>query len=1428
MSTNALLKQAKEAITKSNWDAAIEKAQEVIERDDKNYTAHTFLAYGLQKKDKLEEAEKAYLAATNRKPKDLPAWQGLVQLYQKVVPHSVGPRGATKLREYQHAATSLAELHRDAGDMYKCQDVVDKFIDSARINGRPEQYVEALELILPESPLYSALEGRLPNPAKTYETMAQIIGESDSKQINTLIGERRTRIGAKVGEVTLEVKREVFTKSRLADLYRKIIDWSNDDDIRRTYEEKLLQYCHERLLAFPPGEEKSEELKTVLKLANDMVIIKHPFKMAWDIAIDWRDHKDIKEWDFHVLREYITFFPDSDLTRVLSGFLSCTISPFPSIREEDKKKPAKGKGAPEEDESSEDDDDGGAQTAYIPVTEEDRLITMTEGIASADSLFAYRLMGEYYQYLQEYESNVELMKKAKQHLEEESAKTGLSFGLTKDAYSLYLGTALVYYQSPRHHQAAKDLFDEVLSHDPLSTAALIGVGLIWEEEEEHDKAIDFLERALTRDQSNLRVRTEAAWVKALKGDYATGKDELEACIPLLSKDPNNKDLLAHTQYKLGYCIWHLDTSKAARKSREPGSAHSYFVDAIRNNLELAPAYTMLGFYYADYAKSKARARKCFMKALELSPSEVESAERLARTYADDGDWDAVELVAQRIIDSGKVKPPPGSKRKGISWPFSALGVAELNKQDYHKAVVSFQAALKVTPDDYHSLVGMGEGYYHCGRLVSATKAIARAQELEDEGKIDGDTWFTKFLLANIKRELGEYDAAIELYQQVIGTRPAEEGVIIALMQASVENAIDSLEKGFYGKAVQLAKENLAYATEVPTGIASSFNFWKAVADSCSVFSNIQGRVADFPIDAVKELLGSGDASEFQIMQDKDHIDTGVLFAEGLSPEDEKLGGDLTRSLHATILAHKRAVHLSSSDIHAQAVAYYNLGWAEHRAHSCLPVTMRKKASKYLSAAIWCFKRAIELEPGNSEFHNAFGVVTSIANPAVAQHSFVRSLHLNERNVQAWTNLGALALLENDFKIANEAFTRAQSTDPDYAAAWMGQGLVALLYGNIKEARTCFTHGMELSGSSAILPRRLYSISMFDHILSAPANLPIIALIQPIFALTQLQRLKPQDLAYGHLCALFHERVHDTADAIKILENVSDIYEAEYEATESKQAVERFCIAKTDLARSYLATGQYEKAIEALDMVLALSEEEGGELTEDERRKTRLSSHITMGLAQYFSGEAEEALASFESVLEETGGNPDAVCVLAQVLWATGQRERAAGVLRDAINRAPNHVQSALLLGVISLLSDDQKSLQSAVNELQRLRTSGEAASTVQQGAIGEVLRAIVMADPKSTEEDVLSEVQTDVLLRPYLPHGWSELSDVADADEAHKAAEMAVTLAKKGVPPKGELDADDLARAYAGTGRAADGQTAVIVAPWAKEGWTAISEAVRG
>ncbi|KAM0231006.1 hypothetical protein ACHAPO_008835 [Fusarium lateritium] len=1414
--TKAALKGINDAIRQQKFDDAVSKARDLLEKDPKNYQAHIFLAFALDKQDRLDQAQETYRSATWLRPQEAQAWQGLIKLFEK--------QNNKKLADYHQAVVNLAQIYRDVDDMYKAQDVVIKFIDFARVKGDDIQYAEALSIQLPESPLYPVLEGRFPHPAKTYETVALILEKYEKHRINTLIGERRTKLGAKLSEVTLDAKREVYSQSKLENIYRQLINWTNDDDLRRQYEEKLLQLCYDRLLVAPSGAEKDTERQKVLDLANGMVAIKYPYKLAWDISIEWQDKKEVREWDVDVLRAYCSFFPDSDLYKVITSYLTSPISPFPPEKAQEK-----AKAAPSDSEESSDDDDGGVPTLVVPLTDEDRLIMITEGISTADSVLAYRLTGQYLLNIGEYESTVELMRKGMTLLAQERKKTGLSFVNAEDSNYLSLGTALVYYQSPRHHKEAKELFDKVLERDTTSTSALIGVGLIYEEEEEYDEAIDYLTRALQRDQTNMKVKSEAAWVKALKGDWQAAKDELQGCLePLEKQGTTSKELLGETQHRLGVCIWNIDTSKAARKQRKGESAYAYWLSALNNHLNHAPTYTYLGAYYGDYAKDKGRSRRCFQKALELSHAEVVAAERLARSFADDGDWDRVELVARRVVDSGKVKPPPGSKRKGISWPFAALGVAELNKQDFHKAIVSFQAALRISPEDYHSWVGLGESYHSSGRHVAATKAILNAQKLEEntEADISGDTWFTKYMLANIKRELGEYDESVALYRSVIETHPEEEGVIIALLQTTVDSALTSVEKGLFGKAVQLATETIEYAKTTSGSAFETFNFWKAIADACSVFSSVQSRKKDFPSDSIRGILEKGSQEAYEIFTSIDKVGTDVVFAQGLYADDEKPGVDLTRCIHATILCHKQGVHIASNDRHAQSVAYYNLGWAEYRAHICLPPEIRKKSSSYIKAAVRSFKRAIELEAGNSEFWNALGVVTSEINPSVSQHAFSRSLYLNERSPAAWANLGTLALLSGDVKLANEIFTRAQSTDPDYAHAWLGQGFVALLHGEAKEARGLFTHAMDIADASSVPTRRHYSSSLFDHILAvSPNDVNVESLIQPLFALNQHQSLKSQDLAFTHMATLFQERTNESSRAVETLEKISLTIEADYESTESPQSLAKFALAKTDLARTYLASGSYEKAVECGELALGLSSDDAeNELSSEQRKKARLSAHLTVGLAEYYRNHFDEAIKYFESALEESDGNPDAVCLLAQVLWAQGSeesRDRAREELFAVIEKQPEHVQSVLLLGVIALLDNDEDSLEAVVEELHGLRTNHKVTAS-EQSAIGEVLRAIATLGEGRTEEDIRTQIQTDIMLYPNLPHGWAAMAQSAGDEHA---AQMALKVASRGIPPKGLLDAQDLSKAYAGTATASDAQRAAFLAPWEQSGWTSLSAA---
>lgn len=1301
-------------------------------------------------------------------------------------------------------------------DKHRCQDVVDKYVSFARKNGTRSQLKRALELHLPTCPLYNYLEGRIPHPSHTYLRLIEITESEEKEFINREIGERRTRLGAKIDLVTLEVKREAFKRSELEQLYKGIVDWSHEDETRRIYEEKLLERAY-NLLKVLPSDEKAAKREEVARAARDMVIIKHPFELAWKIVLEWQDVESFSQWDLGLLNEFIEFFPEDGLSKVLKGFLASEISPFP------KAPPTNG---------HEEESNGGENKE---LAEQDRLILMVEGLdAAGSSIIAHRIMGELYLHLEEYDSVVDVARKGLQNIQNLVRSTGVDLKNTSEVVNIMLANSLIYYQSPRHHPEAKNIFERILEKKSTSTSCLLGVGLILKVDEDYNEAVNFLERALERDPSNIKVRGELSWCRAHSGEMESGLEGLQDVLEDIQKlRIENRAFKSEILYRIGYCQWELDPSPAARKDRN--GAYANFLASIQSNMNFAPAYTSLGIYYADYKKDKTRARRCFHKAFELSSSEIEAAERLARAFAHQKEWDLVEAVAQRVVDSGKAKPAPGSKRKGFSWPYAALGTVQINRQQYSKSIVSFQASLRISPGDYHSWVGLGESYHHSGRYIAATRAFEHAQALEpnlpDSEK--EQVWFARYMLANVRRELAEYEDAIARYEDVLSFRPRETGVLIALLQTLTESSWHSVETGLFNDAAELAHKALNIALTLANQRADIFNLWKSVGDAVSNLSYIKIKADKMPIQDLRRLLATElDTTALDTLADVDEVGQGAL-----SLLDDKTEGSTPSDIcmYAAIIAYKRAIHVSLQDTHAQAVSWYNLGWAEYRAYRTIQLgtsrTGKKQARKFLKAALRCFKRAIELEAGNADFWNSLGVVTTDMSPKVAQHAFVRSLHLNDRNAQAWANLGTLYLIHSDIQLANEAYTRAQSTDPDYSPAWIGQGFLALLFGDPNEARGLFEHAFDIANSSLALPKRQYTLTVFDHLLLDPsASNEVAELIQPFFALHQLRIQDPSDLPFVHLSTLLAERMGEFSDAESTLQAVCTAVEGEYEVTESASALSKFAQANADLARILLANHQFEGAAERAETALTLSSEEDAEKFDPEVfKKLRLSAHLTAGLAHYYLKSMDQAIDMFRDALQEADDAPEVVCLLAQVLWAKGgdeERSVAQQQLFDCVENHPDHIGAVSLLGAIGVLDGDKDVLEAVESDLHGMITRDDidihdrTKLTKLLAAISSLGLTDSSADPETRR---IGEATAAVMRAPDQPHGWMELASTSQ--ELHPA-EMAVNRALRSVPPRSNLNAVDLSEAYAQTGKASDALRAVMVAPWKRDGWEELSYAV--
>lgn len=1394
------LKAAKAALDAHNYSVAVEEAERVLQSDPKTYHAQVFLGLALEKQAEYDRSEIAYVTATKIKERDLLAWQGMVSLYEK--------QAGRKLDQYHDAALRVAELYMDADDRIKCQSVIDKYTLDAKKFGSRTQYKRSLEVLLPSSPIFEFLEGRIPQPASTFIKIVEIVEAEETEKFNAEIGQRRTRLGAKIDQVVAEVRREVFEDSPLETLYTSIIDWTLDDEVRREYEEKLLKRAGETLavLSLPQKPRKREQVQ---KLANGLVLLKHPFLLAWKIELEWKDVKDIGDLDVGLLTEFVTLFPNDGLAKVARGFLGSDASPF-----------LKRKTEPHA--NGEDDDQNDTEEMSL----EDRLMLMVDGMDdSSNSILSHRLMGNLYIYLEEYESAVKTANDGLKRITSESNICGLSFVHSLDAMKTILASGLVQYQAPRHHPEARSLFEDILSRNPTATSALIGIGMIYEEQEDYSEAGNFLDQALQINPSP-KIRSEAAWCRALNGDNKRGLNELESCLADLGgTDVQTRSVRSQTLYRIGMCMWLQDTSSKARKDRN--GAYARFLSSLQADMNFAPAYTSLGIYYADYARDRKRARKCFQKAFELSALEVTAAERLARSFAISNEWDLVEVVAQRVVDSGRTKPAPGSRKKGISWPHAALGVVQLHHQEYPKSIVSFQAALRISPDDYNCWVGLGEGYHNSGRYVAATRAFEHAQELQkDANTSNEDVWFAKYMLANVKRELGEYDSAVAGYQEVLSSRPAEYGISMALLQCLVDAAWHGVELGFFGRAAESASEAIRIAKDVIKIRSNTLNLWKATGDACSIFTSAQAYTYNVPLEDLKILLTYDvEPVIYDTLSDIDGIDQNVLAA--LSTEAGTSTSTLLVScVQAAILAHKRAIHACANDVHAKAVAWYNLGWIEHRAHTCGIAELRQspslKSLRHLKAAVQCFKRAIEMEAGNAEFWNALGVVTSPLNPKVSQHSFVRSLHLNERNARVWTNLGAMYILQGDVQLANEAFTRAQSADPDYAQAWLGQGMLADRMGGKDEARSLFTHAFEIADSSSEVIEQQYALSAFDHSLLTPLLDTTADVLQPLFSLQQLRSKVPNELAVQHLSSLFQERVSDFSRATSSLEPICATLETDYETTESQTSLIHFAQAKADLARCQLAQRAFSDAAENAETALNLSAEEDGQALSKMHRHLRLSAHMTAGLAYYHKSSMDDSISMFKAALAETDGDPSIICLLSQVLWAKGgadERAIAHEQLLDCIEKHPGHVGATTLLGAIAILENDTDTLAAVTADLESLQAKASL-TPQQQGKIAQLLAGIAALFPSDQDPELAEKAQATkaVMLRPWKPQGWGQLAKVT---EDAFPAEAAVHAAVREAPPHGMLDADGLCRAFAGTTKIGDAQRAVMVAPWVREGWEA-------
>lgn len=469
-----------------------------------------------------------------------------------------------------------------------------------------------------------------------------------------------------------------------------------------------------------------------------------------------------------------------------------------------------------------------------------------------------------------------------------------------------------------------------------------------------------------------------------------------------------------------------------------------------------------------------RASKCFEKAFELDARETEAARRLAEGFANEKEWDLVEVVAQRTIDgegglhAGLDKSELDADTKYVPqnvWAWKARGVVRFvslsplletrpiddsgnqHYKDYSAAIQDFQVCLRFDPEDQILWVRLGEAYAKAGRQAAAIKALNRASELR------ADDWLCKYVTAEVKCQMSLFEDAIFILENILQSQPDAAGPLVLIARAHLDLGLAHLTGGFLIRAEESFLSTIRIALDIiarVTGFRSTA--WKLIGDAATQLSSFSTFVFG---DTIRSVLRS-----IQFLSPPDWAEKVVKIVDLPSFRDDDPIGSLAM-IRTAIHAYLSQLSLILPNV-SHSVEWYDFSLAlESWILLSRETTSAEDISFVKERVFESLKKAVQAEPGNDVYWVGLGNAYFSTHAKAAQHAYIKALDIDSRNASTWVNLGLLYFHHEDVELANEAFYRAQVLDPDNSAAWVGQFLVARANDDRGDATRLLEHAVSL-------------------------------------------------------------------------------------------------------------------------------------------------------------------------------------------------------------------------------------------------------------------------------------------------------------------------------------------------------------------------------
>ncbi|XP_075037195.1 superkiller complex protein 3 [Mixophyes fleayi] len=696
--------------------------------------------------------------------------------------------------------------------------------------------------------------------------------------------------------------------------------------------------------------------------------------------------------------------------------------------------------------------------------------------------------------------------------------------------------------------------------------------------------------------------------------------------------------IANYYFYLGLTYWFM----SEETKRDKAKAVTQFLKAAKLDPGLSKVFCYLGHYYREIAGDRSRARGCYKKAFDLDGRDGESGAAAVDLSVELGDMDTALAILSVVTERASA----GTAK----WAWLRRGLFYLRVGQHSKAVSDLHAALRADPKDANCWECLGEAYLSRGGYTTALKSFMKASELNP------DSMYSVYKIASIKQILGTYKEAVTEYQQVVKKSGEYVPALKGLGECHLMLAKGALADFLDAKAVDAFEKALEYLTRAVQQRPDLLCLWKLLGDACTGLHVVSPPKVS--INVLGALVGQ---NKGQRLMNKSEI--------------LELGGR----------CYGRALKLQPS-----ANIWCDLGINYfYQAENLLnPDCKGSSSNDLLEKSLQCIKKSIMMDSSNHQYWNALGVVCcckGMNNNALAQHAFIKSIQCQANNAVAWTNLGALYLVNENIELSHQAFKVAQSLDPSYVRCWIGQALIAEAVGSY-ETMDLFRHTTELSmhaegakGYAHWVCTTLQDKSNRNTELYRYNIVQMNAITAAHLALHKYTDRIQNDSTMFTMLGYLNEH-------LKLKNQAKEAYERAVLILRDKEDKEHYNLALLDYGRSLCAVGQYDEAIQAYTST-PLTEFDG--LT-------------GLALAYFKKGLLQESMKVYKTALSVSKTEQEKAHILtamAIIQYSQGDSESSKTLLFKCSVLKESSIESLKALCALGLAKHDVTLATAALNEL---------------------------------------------------------------------------------------------------------------------------------